>query len=153
MIIMNVMETKARLENDLKDAMRAGDDLRKRTLRLALASIRLAEVEKGGPLDENAVLNILQKEVKSHHESIEDARRAARPDLEQTALKEIAVLEGYLPRQLSQDELEALAKQVIAEVGASSPREMGQVMKLLVPRLEGRASGEQASQVVRKLLQ
>jgi len=150
---MIIMETKARLETDLKGALRAGADLRKRTLRLALAAIRLAEVEKGGPLDENAVLTILQKEVKSQLETIEDARRAARPDLEQVALEEIAVLENYLPRQLSTDELEALAKQVIAEVGASSPREMGQVMKLLVPRLEGRASGEQASQAVRKLLQ
>jgi uncharacterized protein YqeY len=146
------MGTKAKLENDLKEAMRSGDEPRKRTLRMALSAIRLAEVETGGQLDENAVLNILQKDVKAHHESIEDALRANRPDLEKAALEEIEILEGYLPKQLTPQELEALASQVIAEVGASSPREMGQVMKTLMPRLEGRATGDQASQVVRKLL-
>jgi len=146
------MDTKAKLENDLKDALRAGDDLRKRTLRMALSAIRLAEVEKGGPLDENAVLGILQKEVKSHQESIEDARRAGRPDLEQAALAEIDVLDQYLPRQLTPEELECLARQAIAEVGATSPSDMGKVMKILMPRLQGRATGDQASQVVRMLV-
>ncbi len=147
------MDTKIQLENDLKDAIRANDDLRKRTIRLALSSIRLSEVEKGSQLDENAVLIILQKEVKSRLELIEDAQRASRPDLEKAARAEIEVLESYLPRPLSAEELEALAKQVIAETGAASQREMGQVMKILIPRLEGRATGEQASFVVRKLLQ
>lgn len=147
------MDTKARLENDLKEAMRAHDELRKRTLRLALSSIRFAEVEKGSELDENGVINILQKEVKSHLESIEDAQRASRPDLEEIARLEIDVLNNYLPSQMSAEELEALAKQVIVETGANGPRDMGQVMKLLIPRLEGRASGDQASQAVRKLLQ
>jgi uncharacterized protein len=147
------METKTRLENDLKDALRAGDDLRKNTLRLALSSIRLAEIDRGSKLDENAVMAILQKEVKSRHESIEDAQRAGRPELEQAALAEIKVLQAYLPQAMSPEELEAQAKQVIAEVGATSPREMGQVMKVLLPRLAGRATGDQVSQVVRKLLQ
>jgi len=149
---MNAMETKAKLENDLKEAMRAGDDLRKRTLRMALSAIRLAEVEKGGPLEESAVVAIIQKEVKSHLESIEDARRAGRPDLEQAALAEIDLLEQYLPRQLSSEELEDLARQAIAEVGATNPSEMGKVMKILMPRLQGRATGDQASQAVRKLV-
>ena len=147
------METKTRLESDLKDAMRAGDSLRKNTLRLALSSIRLAEIDRGARLDESAVLAILQKEIKSRHEAIEDAQRAGRPELEEAALAEIKVLQVYLPQALSPAELEALAKQVIAEVGAASPREMGQVMKVLLPRLAGRATGDQVSQVVRKLLQ
>ncbi len=149
---MNAMDTKAKLENDLKDAMRAGDALRKRTLRMALSAIRLAEVEKGGPLDENAVLAIIQKEVKSHQESIEDAQRAGRSDLEQAALAEIEILDPYLPRQLTPEELEALARQVISEVGATTPGDMGKVMKNLMPRLQGRATGDQASQMVRKLV-
>jgi hypothetical protein len=147
------MGIKATLENDLKDAMRSGDALRKSTLRMALASIRLAEVDKGGPLDENALLGILQKEIKSRQESIEDARRANRPDLEEISLAEMSILQAYLPKAFSPQELEDLAKQVIAEVGATSLREMGQVMKALVPRLEGRATGDQASQVVRRLLE
>ena len=150
---MGDMVTKARLEDDLKEAIRAGDALRKSTLRMTIAAIRQAEVDRGSPLDESAIINIIQKEVKSRHESIEDARRAGRPDLEQTSRAEIDLLEDYLPSQLGSAELEDLARQVISEVGASSLREMGQVMKILIPRLEGRATGEQASQMVRKLLQ
>ena len=146
------MNTKTQLETALKDAMRASDDVRKRTLRMALSAIRLAEVEKGGALDESALLAILQKEIKSRQETIEDARRAGRPDLEAASQAEIEVLKGYLPQALSPEELENLARQVIAEVGATSMREMGQVMKVLIPRLEGRATGDQASQVVRNLL-
>jgi uncharacterized protein YqeY len=147
------MTTKTLLENALKDAMRAGDDLRKRTLRMAISAIRMAEIDKGGALDENAILAILQKEVKSRQESIADAQRANRPDLEAASQDEIEILEGFLPKQLSLEELERLARQAIAEVGATSPREMGQVMKILIPRLQGRATGDQASQAVRKLLQ
>jgi uncharacterized protein YqeY len=146
------METKTRLESDLKDALRAGDNLRKNTLRLALSSIRLAEIDRGSKLDESAVIAILQKEIKARNESIEDAQRAGRPELEEAARAEITVLQGYLPQAMSAEELEALARQVIAEVGANSVREMGQVMKILIPRLAGRATGDQVSQVVRKLL-
>ena len=147
------METKLKLESDLKDALRAGDNLRKNTLRLALSAIRLAEIDRGSKLDESAVIAILQKEIKARNESIEDAQRAGRPELEEAAREEIKVLQVYLPQAMNPEELEAQAKQAIAEVGATSLREMGQVMKVLLPRLAGRATGDQASQVVRKLLQ
>jgi len=147
------MSVKSQLESALKDAMRAGDDLRKRTLRMALSAIRLAEIDKGAALDDAAVLSIVQKEIKARQESIEDAQRANRSDLEEASRAEIAVLQEFLPKQLTPEELETLAKQAIAEVGATSVREMGQVMKVLVPRLQGRAPGDQASQVVRRLLQ
>jgi hypothetical protein len=146
------MTTKAELENALKDAMRSGDEVSKRTLRMALSAIRFVEVDKGGPLDESGVMAVLQKELKARQETIEEAQRANRPDLVTDTQAEIVVLESFLPQQFSPEELESLARQVIAEVGASSPREMGQVMKILIPRLQGRATGEQASQVVRKLL-
>ncbi len=146
------MNTKSELENALKDAMRARDEVRKRTLRMALSSIRLAEVEKGSPLDESGVQAILQKEVKSRQEVIEESKTAQRPDLEAEARADLEVLNVFLPQQLSANELEEAARQAIAEVGATSPREMGQVMKVLIPRLQGRATGEQASQIVRKLL-
>ena len=146
------MSTKTQLEDALKDAMRAGDDLRKRTLRMALSAIRLAEIDTGQALDDFAVQAILQKEVKSRQEAIAEAQQAKRPDLEAAARDEIAVLEDFLPKQLSPQELEALAKEVIAEVGATSMKDMGQVMKVLLPRLQNRAPGEQASRVVRTLL-
>lgn len=146
------MSIKQQLENDVKDAMRNKDELRKRTLRLTLTEIHLAEVEKGGELDDQALLALLQKQIKSRHESIADAERAGRSELVEEVKAEIGVLEAYLPKQLSAQELEQLARQAIAEAGATSPKEMGQVMKILIPRLRGRASGNEASQVVRTLL-
>jgi len=151
-IIMNFMLLKNQLENDLKAAMRAKDGTRLRTLRMVLAAIKLAEVEKGADLDEAALTAVLHKEIKLRQEAIAEAQRANRPDLVQASRAEVAVLEEYLPRQLSVEELEALARQAVAEAGASSAREMGQVMKILMPRLQGRASGSQASEVVRRLL-
>ena len=147
------MGLKTELEDGLKDALRSGDELKKRTLRMAISAIKFAEVEKRVTLDDAAVTAILQKEIKSRQESLAEAQRYNRPDLEAAARDEIAVLEAYLPKQMSAEELEALAQQAIRETGATAMREMGQVMKVLLPRLEGRASGDQASQVVRRLLQ
>ena len=146
------MNLKEKLQSDLKDAMRAGNEPRKNTIRMAISAIKLAEIEKNSPLDESATLAMIQKEVKSRRESIADAQRANRPDLIQAAEQEIHILEEYLPKALDPAELEALARQVIQEAGATSLKEMGQVMKLLIPRLQGRATGDQASAVVRKLL-
>ena len=146
------MTLKETLQSDLKDAMRAGDELRKNTLRMAISALKLAEIDKNSPLDESASLAIMQKEVKSRRESIADAQRANRPDLVQAAEQEIAFLEHYLPKAFDAAELEALAQAAIQEIGATSLKEMGQVMKVLMPRLQGRATGDQASQAVRKLL-
>jgi uncharacterized protein len=146
------MNTKEKLEADLKTAMKSSDDLRKRTLRMVLSAIRLSEIDKGQAMDETQVLAVIQKEIKSRQETIAEAQRAKRPDLEAASLDEIAVLEGYLPKQLTSAELDLLASQAIGEVGAVSLKETGQVMKVLLPRLQGRASGDQASAAVRKLL-
>ena len=146
------MNTKAQLENSLKDAMRSGDDLRKRTIRMVISAIRLAEVDKGKPLEEAEIMAVLQKEVKSRNESIADAQRAGRPDLIAAAQDEIGVLETFLPKPFTAQELEDLARQAIDEAQAHAPGDMGKVMKLLTPRLQGRATGAQASQVVRQLL-
>ena len=145
------MTIKEQFQNDLKDAMRSGDNMRKSTLRMALTAIKLAEVDKGD-LDDNDLLAIVQKEVKARKETIEDAQRSGHTDMIATAEKEIAILKAYLPEQLSPEELQALAQQAIEETGAASMREMGQVMKVLMPRLQGRATGKQASDAVRKLL-
>jgi uncharacterized protein YqeY len=147
------MTTKIELETSLKDAMRAGDELRKRTLRMALSSIKQVEIDKNQALDESGIAAILQKEIKSRRESILDAERANRPDLVKAAEAEIAIIEGYLPKALSPEELEQVVKLVITELGAASPKDMGQVMKALLPRVQGRAPGDQVSALVRKLLQ
>lgn len=132
--------------------MRDHDELRKRVVRMALANIKQAEIDRRKALDEAGVVAVLQKEVKSRQEVIADAQRANRADLVDEAQAEIQILEAFLPQQLSEAELEELARQAIAETGATSPREMGQVMKALMPRVQGRAAGDQVSQAVRKLL-
>jgi uncharacterized protein YqeY len=147
------METKVQLETALKEAMKAGDDVRKRTIRMALAAIRQVEIDRQVKLDETAVLGIIQKEIKTRKEAVEEARHANRPDIVTDTEAEVVVLQAYLPPALSEDELKALAAAAIAEAGASSPADIGKVMKLLMPRLAGRAPGDQASATVRQLLQ
>jgi len=146
------MDIKTQMENDLKDAMRSHDEPRKRTLRSALSAIKLAEVDKGGPLDEQGAYSVTQKEIKSRKESIADAEKAGRSDLIAQTQAEIEILEGYLPKAFSPEELEQLVREAIAEASATSPQQMGQVMKILMPRLQGRASGNDASLMVKKLL-
>ncbi len=149
----NSMDLKSTLQSDLKDAMRHGEETRKSTIRMALAAIKLAEVEKIASLDETESLAVIKKEIKARRDAIADATRANRPELIKQAEDEIAVLQKYMPAPLSQEELENLAKAAIAESGATSIRDMRQVMQILLPSLQDRATGDQASQVVRKLLQ
>ncbi len=146
------MSLKTKLEADLKQAMRDNKDLTKRTLRLCLAAVKLAEIEKRSELEDGAILGILQKEVKSRLETIEEAREAGREDLVQGAQSEIEILQAYLPQPLSDDELIELVQAAIEEAGATSPQEMGNVMKLLMPRIQGRADGKAASTAVRERL-
>lgn len=149
---MNQMDTQKQLELDFKEALRSGDEMRKRTLRMVLSAIKLVEVDKGGPLDEGEVLVILQKEIKSRRESIADAEKAGRSDLIADSEAEISILEGYLPKSFSQDEIEDMAKEVITQEGASSLQDMGKVMKVLMPKVQGRADGSLVSQTVRQIL-
>lgn len=145
--------TKQKLEMRLKDAMRSGDDVSRRTMRMILTAIKMGEVEKGGQLDESSVLALVQKEIKSRRESIEDANRANRPDLAADTEAEIKVLQEFLPAQLTPEELQRMAKEVITELGATSPADMGKVIKALMPRVQGRAPGDQVSLAVRQMLQ
>jgi uncharacterized protein len=147
------MDLKFQLETELKEAMKAGDDVRKRTIRMVLAAIRQVEIDRQVKLDDTAVVSIIQKEIKTRKEAVEEAQRANRPDIVSATDAEISVLKGYLPEALNEDELTTLAKAVIVETGAASPSDMGKVMKLLIPRVAGRATGDQVSHVVRQLLQ
>ena len=147
------METKAKLEQTLRTAMKAGDDVSRRTVRMALAAIRQMEIDKQIELDESAVLAIVQKEIKTRRESVEEARKANRADIVAATEAEIKILETFLPPAMSADELKALVTATIAEVGAVSPADMGKVMKVLIPRLAGRAPGDQVSAAVRQALQ
>jgi uncharacterized protein YqeY len=146
------MSIQDRLMGDLKVALREHDELGKRTIRLALAALKNARVEKNAPLTEEEEILVLSREVKQRRDSIVEYEKGGRDDLVREEAAEIEILEGYLPRALERDEVVELARQVIAEIGASGPRAMGQVMRELMPRVQGRADGRMVSEVVRRLL-
>lgn len=147
------MSIKQELQNALSVAMKAKDEISKQTIRLVLSSIKLAEVEAGSEIDDARILTILQKEVKTREDAIEDAKMAQREDLIDKAKAEIIILSHFLPQQMDEEALKTLAKEIIKETGATSMRDMGNIMKIMIPRLEGRASAQDASKVVRELLQ
>lgn len=146
------MDLKEQLQAELKMALRSGDALRKKVLRMSLAEIKNAEIDKREALDTPEVLGILQKGVKARRETIEGAEQAERPDLIEEAEAEITILQEFLPKALSEDELRALVKEVVAQVGATSMRDMGKVMGALMPRIKGRADGGVANKMVRAIL-
>jgi len=147
------MSLKAEIQKALTDAMRNRDELRKVPLRLVMAAIKEAEIDKQQDLEEPEVLRIVQKEAKARLDTITDAKKADRSDLVSRAEAELAVLKEFLPEELSQEKIEALIRETIAEVGAVSMADMGNVMKALMPKVQGRADGSQVSQLVRKVLQ
>jgi len=146
------MSIKRRLQEDLKEALRAHDEYRKSAIRMALAAIVNAEVEHGGELDDADVIAVLQKQARQRRDTISELQRASRPDLLAKEEAELAILEEYLPRLLSREEIAEEARQVIAEVEATGMAQMGLVMRQLMPRLKGRADGRAVNEVVRELL-
>jgi hypothetical protein len=146
------MELKSRLSEDLKDALRTNDEVRKTSIRSIMAAVKLTEVEKGSPLDDAGVVSVVQKEIKQRKESIQDAEKAGRQELINGFLKEISELEKYLPKQLTAEELEQLVRSAIEQTGAVSPTDMGKVMKIVMPLVQGRAANDQVSSAVRSLL-
>ncbi len=143
---------KQRLQEDLKEALRARDERRKSVIRMALAAIVNAEVEHGGELDDAGVIAVLQKQARRRRDTIAELRQADRPELLASEEAELAILEEYLPRLLSREEIIEEARQVITEVGATGMGQMGPVMRQLMSKLKGRADGRVVNQVVRELL-
>jgi uncharacterized protein len=146
------MDIKSQLNEAMKQAMRANDDVARRTTRMALAAVKQSEVDKRISLDDAAVIAILQKEIKNRREAVEEAQKANRADLVADNEAEIKVLEAFLPKAMSSDELRALAQAAVAETGASTQTDMGKVMKALMPKVAGRAAGDQVSAMVKELL-
>lgn len=146
------MASKAQLETDLKAAMRSGDQVRKRTLRMVLTGVKLAEVDKRGELDEPEILAVLQKEAKTRNEAIAEAEKAGRADLVEASRAELQIVDSYLPAPLSPDELDRLVRGAVVATGATSPQDMGKVMKELMPSIQGRADGKTVSAAVRQVL-
>jgi uncharacterized protein YqeY len=147
------MGLKNKLEDDLRQALKDKDEVRKKTIRLALAAIQNAEIAKRDDLDDGEVLSVLSKEAKIRRESVEQFAEGGRKDLVSQEEQELEILKQYLPTQLSKEEIETRAREVAAEVGATSPSQMGDVMRVLMPQLKGKADGQLVSTVVKAILQ
>lgn len=132
--------------------MKSGDEVRKRTLRMVLAAIKQVEVDKRVVLDDPAVTTLIQKEIKNRREALEEAKKADRADLAEANETEIKILEVYLPKAMPAEELRALVEAAIAETGASAPSDMGKVMKIVMPKVAGRAPNDIISAAVKELL-
>ncbi len=141
-----------RLNNDLKQAMRGGDKVRRSVIRLVLAAVQNAEIARKAALEDSDILGIIAKEARQHQESIEAFKQGNRHDLVAQEEGELAVLQEYLPRQVTRDEIIAEARRVIEEVGAQGAGDKGKVMPKLIAQLKGKADGREINAVVTELL-
>ena len=143
---------KQKLVDDLKQAMREGDKVKRSAIRLAIAAIKNAEIARQAALEDGDVLGVITKEVRQRKESIEAFKQGGRQELVAIEEAEMVVLEQYLPQQMSRDEITAEARRVIEEVGAESIRDKGKVMPPLIAKLKGKADGREINEVVTELL-
>jgi uncharacterized protein YqeY len=149
------MTLQSQVDNDIKDAMRARDTVRLNALRMLKTAMKNAAIEKGGAeavLDDVEAAVVIRKQIKQRQDSVEGFEKGGRPDLAAGESAEIAVLSAYLPKDLSPDEVTALAKEAIAEAGATSKQHLGAVMKIAIAKAAGRADGKTLSVAVQKLL-
>lgn len=148
------MSLKEKLTADMKEAMKAREEGRQRlgVIRMVRGAIRQQEIDGQKELDDDAVLAVISKEVKQRRDSIEEFKKGGREDLVAQNEAEIAILMAYLPQQMAEDEIRKLVQDSITATGASSPKEMGKVMKELMPKVKGRADGKLVNQIVRELL-
>lgn len=136
----------------LKQAMLNKDNARRDVIRVALSAMKQVEVDERRELTPEDAVTVLQKEVKKRRESVDEATKAGRADIAAAEAAQIAILEEFMPRQLSRDEIAVLVREAIAQTGASSAKEMGKVMGVLVPKTKGIADGKLVNEVVRELL-
>lgn len=141
-----------RIQADLGDAMRAKDEVRKSSLRMLIAAVKNAQIEARKELDDAGVLAMVQKQVKQRRESVAEFRKGNREDLVAIEEAEIVVLSAYLPAQVSREEIVVAAQKIVAETGASGPRDMGKVMPALTKQFGASADGRTISEVVREIL-
>jgi len=146
------MSLQEKLNTDLKAAMRARDELRMLVLRSLLSSMNYAEIARQKKLDDGGVIEVIGKEIKQRRESIEAYEKGNRKDLADKEKAEMAVLQDYMPAQMSGEEITAIVEKVIAEVGARGPGDKGKVMQKLMPQVKGKADGSEVNNIVTGLL-
>jgi hypothetical protein len=146
------VDLKTRLTNDLKEGLRSGDKLRVSVIRLLSTMIKNREVDKRGPLTDPEILQAVSTSCKQRQESIEQYRKGGRDDLVTKESAELAILQSYLPTPLTGEELQGLVQEAVHEAQATSMKELGKVMALLMPRVTGRADGKLVNAMVREAL-
>lgn len=147
------MELKERLQEELKESLKAGEKERLSTIRLLLSEIKNAEIDKRGELTEEELLSVVAREARKRKEAIEEYGKAGRQDLVDKESFEYSILEEYLPAQMPEEQVRGMVKVAIEEVGASSPGDFGKVMSTVMPRLRGKADGKEVNQIVREMLE
>ncbi len=133
--------------------MKARDEIKVSTIRMAMSAIKNTEIDKGRELTDDEVIGVLAKEAKMRREAIEGAEKAGRAEVAERENRELDILSEYLPKQLGEEDVAEIVKQVVAETGAEGIKDRGKVMSALMPRLKGRADGKLASQIVERVLQ
>ncbi|KGM97908.1 aspartyl-tRNA amidotransferase [Clostridium novyi A str. 4552] len=146
------MSLKEKIQQDWKDAMKSRDKFRSSTLSMAKAAILQVEKTDNRVLDDEEIIGILSKEVKSRRDALVDFEKGNRQDLVEEAKSEIEILLEYLPKQLTEDEIAEIVRQIICETGASSAKDMGKVMSAVMAKLKGRADGKLVSSIVKQNL-
>ncbi|MBU5365007.1 GatB/YqeY domain-containing protein [Enterococcus devriesei] len=140
------------LNEDMKQAMRAKDKESLQVIRMLKASIQNEQIKKGQDLNEEEELTVLSREMKQRRDSLTEFEKADRTDLADKVKKEIVIVENYLPAQLSEEEIRAIVQEAITKTGATSPKEFGKVMGAVMPKVKGKADGNQVNAVVKELL-
>ncbi|MEM7332193.1 MAG: GatB/YqeY domain-containing protein [Chloroflexota bacterium] len=147
------MSVRAKLTADMKTAMKEKDTQTRDTLRLVMAAIKQVEVDNKVELDDQGITEVLTKQAKQRRESIADYEKAGRTDLADVEKADLLVIERYLPKMMSKEDIHAIAAEIIADMDTSNPKVMGQIMGKLMPKVKGKADGRIVNEVVREILQ
>lgn len=147
------MSLKEKITEDMKIAMKEGEKAKLNLIRMLRSEIRYKEIETGSELDDNGIIDVLSSAAKKHKESIEEFKKGGREDLAAKEEKELKIIYGYLPEQLSEEELLRLIDESIVEAEAQSPKDVGKVMRVIIPKVKARADGKKVNQMVSLKLQ
>lgn len=146
------MSLKERLLEDMKLAMKNKDTIKKNAVQMTRAAVLQVEKDKRVTLDDDGIIEVIAKEVKTRKDSVPEFEKAGRQDLVDDLKREIEILMVYLPQQLTEEELEVIVREAVQEIGASSVKDMGKVMQAVMPKVKGRADGRMINQIAKKIL-
>lgn len=146
------MSLAERLQQDMKSALKNKEKEKLSTIRMVRAAIKKAEIDHKGPLNDEQIIEVIMREVKQRKDAVQEYEKAGRHDLVEKEKEELQILETYLPEPLTEEELTEIIQETIQQLGVTSKKEIGKVMKTVLPKVKGRAEGKAVNQIVQKLL-